>query len=342
MKKLWRWTRRIVGGLLALAVVLAIAGAGYQWMEDRRTADRFPAPGKLVDVGGHRLHLFCTGTGSPTVILDTGLGVPSLGWSLVQTETAKFTRVCSYDRAGYGWSDPGPGPRTSGQIARELQTLLSNAHIDPPYVLAGHSFGGYNIRVFRHLAPRDVVGMVMVDTSHEDQNSYQSPRMKKMQESESKQLLIGQIAVRLGVVRLFPSLAGDDDGDLWKGFPAGSKQAADALGLRTGFIDAISSELKNFETSASEVRAAGDLGDLPLVVITAGKTGQSPGMSPEDIRDFAAFHKIWTDDLQLRLARLSSRGKRVIAENSDHMIPFRQPEIVVSALQDVVSQARGH
>jgi hypothetical protein len=120
---MWRWTLRILAGLLSLIVLAALAGATYQWFATRRDLASTPAPGHLVDVGGHRLHLWCTGAGTPAVILDAGLGGSSPGWGFVQPDVGRFTRVCSYDRAGMGYRDPGPSPRTARRIANELAEL---------------------------------------------------------------------------------------------------------------------------------------------------------------------------------------------------------------------------
>src|SRR6476659_927956 len=147
--------RRVLRGLargaaviLALLVGLAVAGAGYEAIAGGGDAQAYPAPGRLVDVGGYRLHLQCVGSGSPTVVLESGLGGMSLDWSLVQAEIGQTTQVCAYDRAGMGWSEPGPQPRTPARIADDLHTLLTNAGIPGPYVLVGHSVGGKNVRMF--------------------------------------------------------------------------------------------------------------------------------------------------------------------------------------------------
>lgn len=129
----------------------AIVGATHELISERNDARRFSQEGRSVEVGGFRLNMHCTGAGTPAVILDSGLGIPAMGWDLVQPGVEKFTRVCSYDRAGYGWSEPGPAPRTSQQIAKELHLLLQNAGLQPPYILVGHSFGGFNVRLFNGL-----------------------------------------------------------------------------------------------------------------------------------------------------------------------------------------------
>ncbi len=155
-------------GLFGLLLVLASAGAIYlkiEYSQDRRMR---PPPGRLVDVGGYRMHIDCIGKGSPTVVLDSGLSDSSLSWYKVQPEVAKFTRVCSYDRAGLGWSEPSRNPRNSGVFAEELHTVLHNAKINSPFVLVGHSMGGYDVRIFASRFPSEVVGMVLVDSAHPD------------------------------------------------------------------------------------------------------------------------------------------------------------------------------
>src|SRR5947209_14532237 len=157
-------------GILSLTLVgLLLLGLLSQAIASAVDASHYPPPGKLVDIGGYRLHINCTGTGSPTVILDAGLGSTSLDWSKVQPGVARFTRVCSYDRAGYGWSDSGPGPRTSQQIVKELHLLLVHAQINGPYVLVGHSVGGLNMRLYAYRYPQEVAGMVLLDSTSEHQ-----------------------------------------------------------------------------------------------------------------------------------------------------------------------------
>ena len=145
---MWRWTTRVLVGLCSLIVVTALTGALYQTVATRKDLAVTPPPGQLVDIGGYRLHLWCTGNGAPAVILDTGLGGSSAGWVFVQPDVARFTRVCSYDRAGMGYSDPGPSPRTARRIASELAKLLDRSGIAGPVVLVGASIAGFNVRVF--------------------------------------------------------------------------------------------------------------------------------------------------------------------------------------------------
>lgn len=157
MKRLW-----------VIALVLVMLAAGVVQAQDG-DSDLPPAPGELIDVGGYSLHLYCTGEGGPAVILDAGLGDWSINMANLQEQIAEFTQVCTYDRAGYGWSDEGPEPRTSQQIVDELAALLENGEVEPPYILAGHSFGGINVMMFAAQHPELVEAVVLLDASHPEQ-----------------------------------------------------------------------------------------------------------------------------------------------------------------------------
>jgi pimeloyl-ACP methyl ester carboxylesterase len=159
-----RWLRNSALTIAVLVLLLIAAGASYQSIEARADARRFCPRGKSVDIGGYRLALNCTGEGSPTVVLESGLEIPADGWRLVQPDISRFTRVCSYDRAGYGVSDSGPMPRTLTQIARELHALLEKAGEKPPFVLVGHSFGAGDVRLYSGLYPTEVAGMILAES----------------------------------------------------------------------------------------------------------------------------------------------------------------------------------
>jgi pimeloyl-ACP methyl ester carboxylesterase len=169
-RRLRSWIRRGLLGLVIGLVALAVIGVIYQAFATEIYRRIYPPPGELVDVGGHTLHINCVGEGSPTVILESALGATSVDWANIQPEVANTTRVCAYDRAGTGWSEPGPGPGDPQQIAGELHILLGNAGIDGPYVLVGHSFGGLYVRMYADLYPNEVEGMVLVDSSHPEQS----------------------------------------------------------------------------------------------------------------------------------------------------------------------------
>lgn len=322
-----RWLRNIaliVGGLL---ILLAIVGASYEVLARRADARRFPEPGRLVDAGGFRLKLNCTGAGSPTVVLESGLGDVSVEWQPVQSGVAKFTRVCSYDRAGYGGSDAGPKPRTSTQIAQELRSLLKNAGEKPPFIFVGHSFGGYNVRVFNGRFPDEVAGLILVDSVQEDQYKLLPPVWNQvgaaLRAHYRSQARWAPLLVDLGVERLILQARG---------------QAKNSyLYLQTKYLAARSDELEHIQISAEQARAAGSLGDKPLVVLTAGKKPAAGTLGLSE-QDWDEYQRVWADDLQLRLARLSSRGKREVVEDSGHDIPSERPDAIVNAVREIQMQ----
>lgn len=334
-----RWLKRIFLSGLALIILLAIAGACYRVIEQNADARRFPQQGKSVSLGPEfanaSLNIDCSGVGSPTVILDSGLGVPAVGWNLVQPQVAKFTRVCSYDRAGYGWSTPGPMPRTSAEIVKELHALLAAAGEKPPYILVGHSFGGFNVRVYNGAYPGEVAGMVLVDASHEDQISRMPAAMtdfqKKAEASAKWQAFLAPALIDLGIARLTSDVSSPSY--LSQNF----REELRYLQLQTKFLSATSSELASFAgASADEVRASGNLGDKPLVVLTAGKNPDASALPPGfPVKAFDDFENIWRNDLQVREAHLSTRGRQIIVPDSDHMIPFERPDTIISAIHDV-------
>jgi len=341
--RLLRFVKRVLIGVVLLLVCAALAGAAYQAIANWRDARRFPQEGRLIALGadfaGVSLNLNCMGQGSPTVILDSGLGVPAAGWDLVMPDVAKFARVCSYDRAGYGWSSAGQMPRTSGEIVKELHALLAASREKGPYVLVGHSFGGFNLRVYADKYPADVAGLVLVDTSHEDQEQLMPPSLRKLSQDQIKQLdsqkRLMPILIFFGIARL---TAGDDgDGKLTKEFRDKMKY----LQLQTKFIESAFSEIKSFSQSAEEVRRTGNLGDRPLVVLTAGKDLEAKdlpkGVSVEGMRE---FRKTWVNDLQVRQTRLSTRGKQIVVPDSTHMIPMERPDAVVNAIREVCDSVK--
>jgi pimeloyl-ACP methyl ester carboxylesterase len=304
-----RWLKRILIGFGGLVVVAAVAGATYQGVATRRDLARTPAPGRLVDIGGHRLHVWCSGSGAPPVILETGLGGSSADWGFVQPEVARFTKVCSYDRAGTGYSDPGPSPRTMGQIVRELVQMLDRTGVTGPAVLVGASIGGLAVRLLASEHPDRVAGLVLVDASHEDQ-AVEVPRVAPFVPLLSS----------LGIFRLLGVTFGPPPATL---APA-VRGFAEVTGRRATAYKTSVDEFTHLRQSAEQMKAARRQLNMPLVVVTAGRG---------------------TDDEWLKLQRdqvsLSPRGCQMIAENSGHGIATAQPEIVIRAVQSIVDAING-
>jgi len=332
-----RWIRRGIRGLLGLIVVLALAGSLYQFIGSAIDKRKYPPPGKLVDVGGYQLHLYCTGAGSPTVVMDAMGNGWSLYWSAVQPEVAKFTRVCSYDRAGYGWSDPGPTPRTGQQIASELHTLLGNAGIASPYILVGHSLGGFTVRLYRNQHPTEVAGMVLVDAGHEDE--LEQEEFRKFFDAGQRQLPAFRVVTALGVPRLFSSLG------LLPPFlskqlqqvPPDVRPMLRAGWVRTPYMTAIAEETAVLPETLEQVRATGTLGDLPLVVLTATGPIWWPD-SPAEV-DGTQFKQMWLE-LQQKLTTLSTHNTQLFADKSSHFMQFDQPDLIVDAVRRIVETTK--
>jgi len=268
------WLKRIGTGLVIAIGMIAALGAAYQVIAtviDRRS---FPAPGQMVDVGGYRLHVYCTGAninGSPTVVLETGLGATSSGWAWVQPEVAKATRVCSYDRAGTGWSDASPIPRDAQHIANELHTLLHNANIPGPYVLAGWSFGGLYNRSFAGQYPEEVAGIVLIDSSSPDQCT-STPDGQDQCASNARIYLIAPALARLGVMRVMGLFQPDT------GLPDQQNEELRASFSATKDWDAQSAEFLAWPTTNTQVAQAKALGAIPLFVLTATDHGTPPDL----------------------------------------------------------------
>ncbi|HJR51617.1 MAG TPA: alpha/beta hydrolase [Gemmatimonadales bacterium] len=306
---MWRWTKRALIGLAAVVAVAAVAGATYQWVATRRDLAAHPPPGRLVDVGGHRLHIWCTGSGSPAVILESGLGGSSAGWGFVQPEVATFTRVCSYDRAGLGYSDPGPAPRTTDRIVRELARLLDGTGVGGPLVLVGASIGGFTVRVFASQYTERVAGLVLVDASHEDQG-VEVPAVAPFVPLLSSIGAFRLLGVSFGLPpeSLAPSV----------------RAAARATAFRATAYQATANEGMHLAESAAQVRASRRKLAIPVVVVTAGRDADPAWRS-----------------LQRDQVGLSERGCQVIAEQSGHAVALGQPQLVVDVIRAVVDTARG-
>jgi pimeloyl-ACP methyl ester carboxylesterase len=282
------------------------------------------APGTLVDVGGYNLHLYCMGEGSPTVIIETGLTVQALSWKSAQTAMSEFTRVCTYDRAGYGWSDVGVMPRTARQITSELVTLLTNADIEAPYVLVGHSIGGTYMRYLAATQPDLVAGVVLVDASPPDYFALVDTVPSVAQ---------GLLAESMGFEEFFFGMRASGE---FVGFPAPGVTEEDtetyvALAARQSFWETAYSELVSAGHSLDQTRAAGDLDDLPLIVLSATLPF---GDTPEE----AEAQGLWIEAQEAQAA-LSTQGEFLAVEDSRHYIYVDQPQVVIDAVREIVEGA---
>jgi pimeloyl-ACP methyl ester carboxylesterase len=314
--------------LLIALVALSAIGATYQAVASQRDARAYPPPGQLVDIGGYRLHIYCTGseTGGPTLILNHGGGAfGGSDWAVVQPQLAKFAHVCAYDRAGYGWSDPSPRPRTVDHETDELHTLLERASIAGPYVLVAHSLGGYTARMYATRYPDKVAGLVLVDAVTEGQ--WAIPEIRAFNQQFGALTAFCRATTPIGLWRLlgetgifpYPVLAY---------YPPELRARVQPLTYRPAYCSSIYQEtgIWNLESSAAMVRAARrSLGELPLIFLTAGSGYSSEG-----------YRQGWLAE-QAGLRSLSTRSEQRIVDDATHFnFATDRSESVVEAVRDML------
>ena len=320
---------RIRRRAIALTLVLALpaAGALYQTLSVRRDGARFPAPGLLVDVGGRRLHLVCIGEGRPAVIFETSAFSSAVSFPAARAEIAARTRVCSYDRMGTGWSDPGPAVISIGLLAGDLERLLERAVTPAPYIIEAASMGGLVAELFARRHPERVAGLVFVDAGHSTALEYVAGRVTPTMTAAAALL---PAAARLGLLRLIDPL----------GLRRQSGDAAEAIWriYRAAPMATVSGLARGLPISLREFRDATPLaGDVPMTVLTAETTeGLIPGAyaaeAPILARDWRAMHQ--------QLARRSSHGTWRLVAGSNHLIGNSQPHAVAAAVLEMLDRVR--
>lgn len=304
------------GVLTLLIVVLVLVGAVYESIAESSDVRAYPPPGRLIDVGGYRLHINCTGVGSPTVVIEAGWGDSSTSWGWVQPEVAKTTRICTYDRAGTGWSESSSQPRTAREFANELHTLLEKAKEPGPYVLVGHSLGAYTIRVYAHDYSSEVAGLVFTDPQNLSNSdvSTLNPAPKPGKNS------VPMLMARIGLVRLLAGPLGSVQ-DL----PAKDRQAHTATSVTPRFVQTFLDEGMGMSEGASQARAVTSFGDLPIIVLSRGKD-----MDAESAASQARYLKLSTNN----------NSQHMVADRSDHRIMIEQPDAAVGAIVKMVEMVR--
>jgi pimeloyl-ACP methyl ester carboxylesterase len=353
---MWSVVTRAAMTLAVLLVVLAAVGFGYERVMEARDAHNFPPPGRIVTVDGQAMHLACTGSGGPTVLMDAGLGGWSMDWSQVQPSLAHATRVCTYDRAGMGWSNPQPGPRDAQHAVEELHALLTNAGVEPPLILVGHSNGGLRVLLYAAEYRADVVGLVLVDPTPVSTDQEQFAALSPSQQAEllalstnqagnnheSEQLLARLIeaARPFGVARLLDNgiLAGSIyphlNDELQPAYRAGINRAS--------YTSTVAAETRERQTSIDQVRQIGTLGSLPMIVLASSSPAAfysdpiPPGLSgaTADLLD------VMLDSSRQAIAHLSANGRVESVAGTGHYIQFDRPDAVIQAVQDMVVAGR--
>ncbi len=327
-----RARRRGLRALARFAAVLglglgALAAAGATWQSFASEADRarHPAPGQRVSIGGRQLHLRCLGEGQPTVLLEAGMPRVSGEWARVQAAVAAFTRVCAYDRAGYGWSDPGPDVRSPSQASEDLHALLQGAGVARAVVLVGHSWGGMLARYHALRFPEQVAGLVLVDPLPDHYVERMSPPEREAWDATVGMLRGLALAERLGVFRLLqgPALERSGDARRLARLPPEARESILAAMRCTGFFRTGLLEREVGPRQMEELHQRGGLGALPLSVLVAGQDKPA-----------------WQVEQTLQLAALSSQGEARLLQEAGHELPAEHPEAITEAIHRMVTRLR--
>ncbi len=328
--------------LLQWMAIMLVTGAALQRIAAQRDTGRYPAPGRLVDTGGRRLHLLGMGEDrpGPAVILCAGLSGSSLEWEAVQRGIADYAPVYAYDRAGVGWSDPGdPYRRTGLHEIGALRSVLRRAGVEPPYVLVGHSIGGLHARLYASCYPREVAGMVLVDSLHERLFDSLPDVVWQREQTRRRALKLMPLLARFGVVRglirldAIPSLGG-----LFGSLPLATTPASRALYSSVTQWQAIVQQLDNLEITLRQTGRHADVrADLPLAVLQHGRRDAFAGW---DSVTAAEIERVW-HELQAEVAARSARAEHVVVPESGHFIHLEQPAVVIDAVRRVHGMAAG-
>lgn len=322
-----RTTERIALSALALIAVLLAASSAINVVLFARF--RHDPPGTIYKVNGHAMRIDCTGSGSPTIVLDAGLGNDGLVWGGVQPVLAKTTRVCSYDRAGYGWSDAAPAPRDADHIAMDLHGLLGAARIESPVVLMGHSIAGIYIRDYATHYPGEVAGLIFVDGS--------TPLQEKdpafvahahMSRPGPLQVLLVKAAFSAGIPRWFGQCSHPPN---WPDRRAAHLMVEDRCYMG---IDESLGESGNMDQSGDETVHTGPYGAMPLLIFSSDEAKQRAEKMPGDVLD--AWNR-----MQENLLKLSTRSRRIIAKGSGHYVQLERPELIEKEVPRFIEQIRG-
>ncbi|MBN1905133.1 MAG: alpha/beta hydrolase [Deltaproteobacteria bacterium] len=323
------WLKRLVIGSVLLLLLILLGGYTFQAYTDSRTERLYPPPGQLVDIGGYRMHYQRSRTGSPVVVLDSGLAGGGFDWANIQPEVAKFTCVISYDRAGLWWSDRGPKERTSRQIVKELHALLKQAEIPGPYVLVGASFGGYNVRLFTDEYPDQVAGLVLVDSVIDLlQNDNIPESIRRSNKNLIELAEVGYFFAPFGVGHLImPGLLGD--------LPAEIKDLYLAQSCKTSNFQTSCAEWLNLNISTSQMKGCRLPPDIPLAILSASRSPNPDAPAEDQLIYLNIFH-----EEHEAIARQSANSYHYIVPDSGHAIASEKPDAVIDSIRRVVGAVR--
>lgn len=319
-----RFAVRAMAGVVGLTVLLLAVGFFYELRRERYLTTNYEPPGEMIDIGTHRLHLYCSGSGRPPVLLEAGSGLAYVNWVAVQTVLSGVTRTCSYDRSGLGWSEQGPTPPSANQATDELVRLLDAAGMTGPWVVVGHSLGGLYAQQLLNLHPQRVAALVLVDSTGVGAEKLpEDPGSGPPSLLESYRPLLSLV----GLHRLSLPVVPESD-RTW----VGRELHATSKHVRRG-----AAEWWGIPASIEQVREAmTDWGDTRVVVLQAGSEGWPASYSASDR---AQADRVWTA-VQKDLAGRSSRSRYLVVEESGHGIPWEAPEVVIDEVEEIVQDLR--
>ena len=332
VRKVVKW---LLTGLGCLIVVVLVGGYIYQGVAESGDLARYPAPGKLVDVDGHLMHIHCQGHGTPTVVVEQGLGNVSSSWDEIHKRIARTTRVCAYDRVGMGYSEPVAQPLRAAEVAELLQKLLRGAGIEDDLVLVGWSAGGIYIREFHRQFPEKVRAMLFVDSSHEQQQN-RLPQLPG--EGGNGVMTIAKYLAPFGLVRLSGIV-----NDQLAAFPGSDEMKSTLIAIyhQSHAIEAMVNESEAFSLDIRGSQPPAPIGDLPLIVLTQGNPVEvNEDMPPEMTLEYLQKTREAWNELQRELVALSTQGRQIIASESGHGIHADQPDLLVDSVSELVQLVR--
>jgi pimeloyl-ACP methyl ester carboxylesterase len=329
-RRLWRAVRWIGAGLVVLIIALAMGGFLWNTLATRYYRDKYPAPGKMYAVNGYTMHMYCTGSGSPTLILDSGLGDDWTVWEKVRPTLSKTTQVCSYDRSGLGWTDEISTDHDANTLADQLHALLQQAGIQKPVILMGHSMAGVYDRAYAARYPNDVAALIFVDASTPDMlkgipKEFLTPPNYMLMRWEN---ILGVARAMGECSEITPGLE----------FERGQIYANNC---KASVVDTTIAEMKDMDRSFDETRPTGSFGSLPILVFSEdsdnlAKQDPGPPFTPALMKKAADEWEIQQETLK----HLSSNDRRIIAKGSGHFIEVDRADLVNQQVPVFIQQVR--